>query len=69
MKNKQIDHISNVMSKRHVPEFELEKIKKTSFWRCYKSRCCISLIDVAQNLILITSNYIYFKLLMILFSI
>ena len=29
----------------------------------------ISLMDVAQNLIFITSYYIYFKLLMILFSI
>ena len=32
-------------------------------------RYCISLMDVAQNLISVTSYYIYFKLLMILSSI
>ena len=33
-----------------------------------KLRHFISLMDVAQNLMFITSYYIYFKLLMILFS-
>ena len=33
-----------------------------------KPRHFISLMDVAQNLMFITSYYIYFKLLMILFS-
>ena len=38
--------------------------------RCMSAepRYYISLMDVAQNLIFITSYYIYFKLLMILFS-
>ena len=35
---------------------------------CNRPRYYTSLMDVAQNLIFITSYYIYFKLLMILFS-
>ena len=34
---------------------------------CFERRYYISLMDAAQNLIFITSYYIYFKLLMILF--
>ena len=34
-----------------------------------RPRYYISLMDVAQNLIFLTSYYIYFKLLMIVFSI
>ena len=34
---------------------------------CFETRYYISLMDAAQNLIFITSYYIYFKLLMILF--
>ena len=40
-----------------------------SYQQLFKKRYYISLMDVAQNLIFVTSYYIYFKLLMILFSI
>ena len=56
------DRYHKLISSLRVSKFVLTKIKQEV------SRT-VSLMDVEQNLIFITSYYVYFKLLMILFSI
>ena len=50
-------------------QFDIVKIENSESKFCCGKVLYISLMDVAQNLIFITSYYIYFNLLIILFSI